>query len=1035
MSQHLHKFQELLRELFQFDCADLDFGIYRIMNHKRDIIEQFIMEKLPKLVADELSTGMLAEHARIAEELEKVAVQIKDMMGQNAVDGDGNLDPKWSETPAGAKYNRLKARLAGGQDRAGTEATVFNHLYNFFSRYYEDGDFISKRRYSKRERYAIPYNGEEVHLHWANKDQYYVKTGEHFRNYTFRSRDVTVQFKVMDADVEQNNVKGEKRYFLPRYEEVCWNEETGAVLIPFDFRPMSASEQAENGKNHLQEAIIRQAVAEIPKRLAGAAPALAALTAERHRNGDDPITFLEYHLRQYTRRNTSDFFIHKDLKRFLTRELDFYLKNEVVQLDGLETGSEAQAESWFQTFRLLKLAGGQIIDLLDQIESFQKMIWEKRKFVTDVEYWITVGGINEMWYPQIASCEPQWREWRDLLSIDEQEPHLFDSTSSSEGRVRFLIEHPTLTLDTKHFDRHFVDQLVADVDNLEEQVDGLLLESDNFQALSILCRLYGERIGCVYLDPPYNTDASPILYKNGYKSSSWVSLMDCRLRATRRLMDSNGVLAVAIDDEQQRELSFLLSSIFDDRLLGTMAVRSNPSGRPTQTGYSVSHEYLLFAGQGPGSAIGRLPPTPAQLARFSQQDGQGVFEWRNLRREGSNSDRSARPGLYYPIYITQTSIRVPPMTWQEEESEWRIDEEPASGESVVWPVNDESEQKTWRWEWKKTMDSLVELSVRKNRAGDAYVYYKRRPHEEGVATASCWFDAKYSATEHGTALLKDMFSKSEFPYPKSIHAVSDALLTSGASAPDKIVLDYFAGSGTTGHAVINLNRRDGGRRKFVLAEVGQYFQSILVPRLKKAIFAPDWRDGKPVRSALKEEAARSPRIIKYIRLESYEDALNNIEFDDTGVQTAMLLEDYVIQYMLKWETKNSATLLNVEALERPFDYQLVTHANGNAGTAKADVAETFNYLIGLRVKTRKVHHDDGRRYLVYRGNVDNREVVVIWRETEAWEKADYVRDKEFVAKHKLTDGADEAFVNGASLIRSAKALEPLFNERMFEPLE
>ena len=99
MSQHLHKFQELLRELFQFDCADLDFGIYRIMNHKRDVIEQFIMEKLPKLVADELSTGMLAEHARIAEELEKVAVQIKDMMGQNAVDGDGNLDPKWSGTP------------------------------------------------------------------------------------------------------------------------------------------------------------------------------------------------------------------------------------------------------------------------------------------------------------------------------------------------------------------------------------------------------------------------------------------------------------------------------------------------------------------------------------------------------------------------------------------------------------------------------------------------------------------------------------------------------------------------------------------------------------------------------------------------------------------------------------------------------------------------------------------------------------------------------------------------------------------------
>ena len=234
---------------------------------------------------------------------------------------------------------------------------------------------------------------------------------------------------------------------------------------------------------------------------------------------------------------------------------------------------------------------------------------------------------------------------------------------------------------------------------------------------------------------------------------------------------------------------------------------------------------------------------------------------------------------------------------------------------------------------------------------------------------------------------------------------------------------------------MRLNREDGKKRKFVLAEVGDHFDRTILPRVEKVVFTPEWKDGKPIRTASEEEAAHSPCIIKYLRLESYEDALNNIEFDDTGVQRAMQLEDYVIRYMLKWETKSSATLLNLEALERPFDYQLVTHANGNAGTAKADVAETFNYLIGMRAKTRKVYQDDGRRYLVYRGDVDGRDVVVIWRETEAWEKADYVRDKEFVAKHKLTDGADEAFVNGASLIRSANALEPLFNKRMFEPLE
>src|SRR5690606_33048545 len=105
-----------------------------------------------------------------------------------------------------------------------------------------------------------------------------------------------------------------------------------------------------------------------------------------------------------------------------------------------------------------------------------------------------------------------------------------------------------------------------------------------------------------------------------------------------------------IDDAQQRELSFLMSDLFENRILGTVCVRSNPSGRPTQSGYAVSHEYLIFAGASSSSVIGRLPPTPAQLARFNQSDEDGAFEWRNLRREGSNSDRSARRALYYPIY-------------------------------------------------------------------------------------------------------------------------------------------------------------------------------------------------------------------------------------------------------------------------------------------------------------------------------------------------------------------------------------------------
>ncbi len=172
MSSSSEKFQHLLRELFQFDCADLDFGIYRIMNYKRDVIEAFITEELPRTIAGELEREALADQSQAAADLQEIIQQIRTTLGRDALDADGNLAETYRDIPLGRKYRSLKAKAAGGRGRESIEASIYNYLYAFFSRYYQDGDFISKRRYSKRQRYAIPYNGEEVYLYWANNDQY-----------------------------------------------------------------------------------------------------------------------------------------------------------------------------------------------------------------------------------------------------------------------------------------------------------------------------------------------------------------------------------------------------------------------------------------------------------------------------------------------------------------------------------------------------------------------------------------------------------------------------------------------------------------------------------------------------------------------------------------------------------------------------------------------------------------------------------------------------------------------------------------------
>ena len=204
--------------------------------------------------------------------------------------------------------------------------------------------------------------------------------------------------------------------------------------------------------------------------------------------------------------------------------------------------------------------------------------------------------------------------------------------------------------------------------------------------------------------------------------------------------------------------------------------------------------------------------------------------------------------------------------------------------------------------------------------------------------------------------------------------------------------------------------------------MGEDFDATLKPRMQKLMYSNSWKNSKPVsRQGLSH-------AFKYLRLESYEDALDNITFD-SGSQTTLQLEDYVLSYMLDFETKQSETLLNVAKLNAPFDYKLKRHGKDEPLTV--DLPETFNYLIGLNVASRCVHNNKGTRYLVYRGKSDDRETVVIWRTTSGWNKEQFEADRDFIAKLKVTQGVEDIFVNSDSFIEGARSLDPLFKKKMF----
>ena len=256
------------------------------------------------------------------------------------------------------------------------EGEVFSHLVTFFSRYYDGGDFLSKRRY-KDNTYAIPYNGEEVKLHWANSDQYYIKTSEYFRNYTFvlPSSRRKVHFVLKDASTEQNNNKAqnnmERRFALygkphpltpsPKGEgEDCVENpvevsEEGELNIYFTYELMPKATKQKDLLTAALETITPLVPADFDE----------LLTVKSPTKDNASRTLLEKHLTDYTAKNSFDYFIHKDLGGFLSRELDFYIKNEVLHIDDLDP---QHIQSQLSVVKAIKQVGQKIIQMLAHID-------------------------------------------------------------------------------------------------------------------------------------------------------------------------------------------------------------------------------------------------------------------------------------------------------------------------------------------------------------------------------------------------------------------------------------------------------------------------------------------------------------------------------------------------------------------------------------------------------------------------------------------------------------------------------------------
>jgi adenine-specific DNA-methyltransferase len=1084
MSQKYEKLKTLLKELFQLDQPDLDFGLYRIMHAKAGEVTQFLDKDLLPQVRAAFAQYQPADKAALEQELAKVIASIE----------AAGMDPEQSP-----KVNELRARLTDAVDLGALESETYDHLFNFFRRYYSEGDFLANRVY-KPGIYAIPYEGEEVTLHWANKDQYYIKTSEYLRDYAFRLRPeddkkpMRVHFRLADAaEGEHGNVKaaeGKDRVFIlaapdePGRDFIA--EEPGPngaeLSIRFEYRPATLTdwpEDARDGKTKppAQKDLTALAVKRV---LAVADAALAPWTAELAKthvtaSGENAAyTRLEAHLKRYTARNTFDYFIHKDLGAFLRRELDFYIKNEVMHLDDVENETAPKVEQYLSKIKVIRKIAGKIIAFLAQLEDFQKKLWLKKKFVVETQWCITVGCIPVAFYAEIAANEAQREEWVRLFAIDEIEGDMVTPGYSKKLKPAFLKAHPTLVLDTRNFDAGFAARLLEAMGDVDEQADGVLFHSENFQALTLIQRGFAGKVKTAYLDPPYNTGTDGFPYKDIYRHSSWMSMMRDRLALVRESLHRTGAAFCSVDENEVRQLSSLLAETFGAENYLTDIVWQG-SSKNDQRYFSISHEYMLAAlrdkeyldstsirwlerKEGLDDIYDAFRSIQKEFPNDYEAQSAALKEWyaglkpSHPAKAQVHFNRVERRGIYFAADISK----------------------PAKGYyyDVIHPTTGKPCAKPkggWRFIESTMKEELAADNIHFGEDETTVPCRKSFLHETEYMSPRTVI---YQDGRAATGVLRDLFgAKDVFQNPKDHNVLARLLrLIVGQT---EVVLDAFAGSGTTGHAVINLNRDDGGRRRFILVEMGDYFDTVLLPRIKKVTFTPEWKHGKPKRLATPEEADRSPRIVKVIRLESYEDALNNLDLRRTTQQQSLLdaaaaqgadalKEQYLLRYLLDVETRGSQSLLNIAAFTDPTAYTLKVKRPGSDESRgmNVDLLETFNYLIGLTVQHiaapqtfAAVFERDSEKRLRLKGRLkqeaagpywfrtltgttpDGRKTLIIWRKlTGEPEQDNLVLDEWFTKQgYSAKDSEfDLIYVNGGNNLENLKTPDDIWKVRLIE---
>jgi adenine-specific DNA-methyltransferase len=441
---------------------------------------------------------------------------------------------------------------------------------------------------------------------------------------------------------------------------------------------------------------------------------------------------------------------------------------------------------------------------------------------------------------------------------DQKRNEIFWNETLAPDNVDRLLDAKVFT-NFKKYDKdgeHKVTKLKGD--------ENLILKGNNLLSIASLLKKHRGNVKVVYIDPPYNTggDANTFAYNNTFNHSSWLTFMKNRLEIAKQLLSNDGVITIAIDDEEYAHLKVLCDDIFGrENYIGTTIIQSNPRGRTTNTFFATTHEYCLFYANNIELAkIYNQPLTAEQTKDFNEIDVNGKYRFLPFRRSGGTSTPEERPNSEFTLYYSKKNKNIiaiggdrikdfnypyePKNILTLDDDGSLIKHDPKKfisdkGDDIITilPIDTLGKRRVWRWS-----NRLEILNSAKNSDfnivinNDKFTVQLKDRIKGGRKPKTIWNDSKYDASASGTMLLKKLFDGEKlFSYPKSIHTVKDTLEILTRPMSNDLILDFFGGSGTTAHAVLELNKEDNGNRKFILCEQMDYIETVTSKRVQKII--------------------------------------------------------------------------------------------------------------------------------------------------------------------------------------------------------